>query len=261
MWQRYNQASKIFEKSVDNGTNWTPLELDAAILTQGTIPDARLSSNVALHNASGHSWAGSHNLVSNSPHIFFTDADQPADQKVFDIAINGGVFAIYPETDTFGIQNNGLQLNRSGELYVASNIYQHGRTVPMGNWQDVPFNAANFYGAGSMTWTVGAGAVVRNRFTVVGRTVWWSMYLSWFSGSNVIGGTVSNSIRIILPFGNSNGAQMQLIDYVGVAGLGPLASLVGEIGSNYINIGKVDGSNFTAGSAPGFVFTICYEST
>jgi hypothetical protein len=42
MWERWNQATKIFEKSTDNGSSWTPLGLDASIITQGLIDPARL---------------------------------------------------------------------------------------------------------------------------------------------------------------------------------------------------------------------------
>ena len=51
MWQRYNGTTKIFEKSTDNGGSWAPLGLDAAIITQGTVADARLSANIPKLNA------------------------------------------------------------------------------------------------------------------------------------------------------------------------------------------------------------------
>lgn len=50
MWQRWNQGTHIFEKSTDNGVNWSPLGLNASIITEGTLVDARLSANVALKN-------------------------------------------------------------------------------------------------------------------------------------------------------------------------------------------------------------------
>jgi hypothetical protein len=37
MWQRWNGTTRIFEKSSDNGVVWTPLGLDASIITQGVI--------------------------------------------------------------------------------------------------------------------------------------------------------------------------------------------------------------------------------
>lgn len=42
MWERWNQSTKIFEKSTNNGASWTPLGLDASIITQGVIDSARL---------------------------------------------------------------------------------------------------------------------------------------------------------------------------------------------------------------------------
>jgi len=49
MWQRWNSATKIFEKSDDNGGSWTPLGLDAAIITQGILDAARLPTDVAYY--------------------------------------------------------------------------------------------------------------------------------------------------------------------------------------------------------------------
>lgn len=48
MWQRWNQSTHIFEKSDNDGASWTPLGLDGAIITEGSIADARLSANVIL---------------------------------------------------------------------------------------------------------------------------------------------------------------------------------------------------------------------
>lgn len=51
MWQRWNTSTHIFEKSDDDGAIWVPLPLSAAIITEGSLADARLSSNVALKDA------------------------------------------------------------------------------------------------------------------------------------------------------------------------------------------------------------------
>lgn len=50
MWQRWNGTTNIFEKSTDNGATWAALPLDGAIITVGTVVDARLSSNIPLKN-------------------------------------------------------------------------------------------------------------------------------------------------------------------------------------------------------------------
>lgn len=52
MWQRWNQTTHIFEKSDDDGGLWVPLPLSGSVITEGTVADARLSSNVPLKNAS-----------------------------------------------------------------------------------------------------------------------------------------------------------------------------------------------------------------
>lgn len=44
MWQRWNQTTHIFEKSTDDGANWTPLPLDGSIISEGTVAAARLGS-------------------------------------------------------------------------------------------------------------------------------------------------------------------------------------------------------------------------
>jgi hypothetical protein len=189
MWQRYNQTTHIFEKSLDNGVVWTPLALSGSIITEGSVT-----------------------------------------------------------ANSFILVNSG-------------NYTEYNRAIPMGHWQDVPFLASNFHALAPMTWTVGAAAIVRNRYAIIGKTVFWSMYISWFSGSNIIGGTATNQLRISAPV-PSNGAQMQLLSYTAVAGSPAIAGSYGDFASGGImNISKSDGANFTIGSAPGFIFTIMYEGT
>lgn len=67
MWQRWNGTSKIFEKSDNDGASWTPLGLDAAIITQGSLADARLSANIPLKNAANiFSGANTFSIAGNS---------------------------------------------------------------------------------------------------------------------------------------------------------------------------------------------------
>lgn len=258
MWQRWNQSTHIFEKSTDNGGSWTPLGLDASIITEGTLPDARLSSNVALHNGGSHGWSGNHNITSTGPRIWFTDSLQPANNKVFTLINLSGALKIIASDDAFNDQVVAFSVDRAGTVRAYNAYFLGNRTVAEGFWQDVPFNAANFFGSAGATWTVGAPAVVRNRCTFIGRTVLWSMYISWFSGSNVVGGA-GNTLNINVPLGlATSGNQMQNIDYCQVAGT-PINGLYASIGGASISISKIDSSNFAAGSAPGMIFTIAYE--
>ncbi len=48
MWQRWNGTTKIFEKSADNGVVWTPLGLDATIITQGAFINASVVDSIYI---------------------------------------------------------------------------------------------------------------------------------------------------------------------------------------------------------------------
>lgn len=201
MWQRWNQSSHIFEKSTDNGGSWTPLGLNASIITEGTIADTRLPSNLAR-------------------------MDQP---------------------------NNT-------NFIISGSFFESSRSQPLGYWQDIPFNAANFVAQAPMAWNVGAGAVVRNRYTLIGKTVIWSLYISWFSGSNSLSGSPTPYIGINgLPL-NPLGAQLKAIDFIGgIAGAPSVNGLIAEATSGGIQIRKDPGTNFALTDVPGFITTIILE--
>lgn len=55
MWQRYNQGTHIFEKSLDNGASWVPMPINASSL-EGTVPPSVLGGSLAYTDRvnSGH---------------------------------------------------------------------------------------------------------------------------------------------------------------------------------------------------------------
>lgn len=130
----------------------------------------------------------------------------------------------------------------------------------MGTWQNVPFNAAHFTGTAPMTWTVGAGAIVRNRYAIVGKTLFWSVYISWFSGSNVLGGSPSASINITMPAGIVAQAQIVAIDFsAGITGSAQIAGTYGSVNGAAFQIQKSLGGNFALSDTPGLVFNVMIE--
>jgi hypothetical protein len=242
MWQRYNQTTHIFEKSLDNGVVWTPLALSGSIITEGSVT--------------------ANSFIASSPvgELQLVETIANPNNKIVRVMSYGTKFQVWMVDDGFGVQQ-ALSFDRAGKLVNSGNYTEYNRAIPMGHWQDVPFLASNFHALAPMTWTVGAAAIVRNRYAIIGKTVFWSMYISWFSGSNIIGGTATNQLRISAPV-PSNGAQMQLLSYTAVAGSPAIAGSYGDFASGGImNISKSDGANFTIGSAPGFIFTIMYEGT
>jgi hypothetical protein len=65
-----------------------------------------------------------------------------------------------------------------------------------GAWVPIPYNAANFTGSASMTWTVDAGDVVTWRYRLQGRT----MQIQFYFNTTSVGGTLSNVLQAALPF-------------------------------------------------------------
>src|SRR5262245_38261688 len=62
----------------------------------------------------------------------------------------------------------------------------------VGAWEPIAFNSSYFFASGGGgSWVVDSAAVLNNRRQRIGNTVIWSLYVSWFSGTNVIGGTVT----------------------------------------------------------------------
>jgi hypothetical protein len=141
-------------------------------------------------------------------------------------------------------------------LSVAADLYEKARTVPMGHWQNIPFNAAWFGAVGGGTWTVGAPAITVNRYAIVGRTIIWTIYVSWFSGSNTITGAPSQ-LQITFPLIFAL-PQYFTPPYV-LDGNGTRITIDGSTSGSSILLTKAAG-NWTAGS-PGIIFNAVLEST
>jgi len=130
-----------------------------------------------------------------------------------------------------------------------------------GGWQDVPFLASNFSAQSPMTWTVGAGAIVRNRYALTGKTLLWSFYVSWFSGGNVLGGSPSSALVMKLPGGLTAAAsQIALLDYTpGVTGIAAAGGLYASTSGQTLLVQKVNNANFALADVPGIVANVMLE--
>lgn len=90
-------------------------------------------------------------------------------------------------------------VNTSGKIPAVSSAYfadlsGANLTFP---WNTVSFNAGNFTGSGSMTWTVDSGDQGTNAYSVVGSQVTWTFGFS----TTTVGGTPSSELRVTLPGG------------------------------------------------------------
>jgi len=212
MWQRWNQTSHIFEKSTDNGANWSPLGLNGAIITEGTIADARLSSNVALINGNNaftgnNSFnSGAITIQSNTTSIIYitgsglaelrmTDSSQATDNKMIRLMNYQNLFQVWMATDSGGMQGN-LTFDRAGNLKVSGYYYEKGRTTAQGRWIDEAVGDSWFAigGAGAGNWA--RGTVYVYGCSITGDSLRMQVYVS--------GGTwyvASNQINLLMPLG------------------------------------------------------------
>lgn len=83
-----------------------------------------------------------------------------------------------------GLQNVTL-INSSGTTVTESNtLYINGYSITSGTieslssgWKSEPFSSGNFVGNGALL-TVASGNVITNRYSIVGKTITWSLYIS-----------------------------------------------------------------------------------
>jgi hypothetical protein len=131
---------------------------------------------------------------------------------------------------------------------------------PSFDWQDVPFNAANFTASGAMTLTViGANVTVnRHALSYDGLTAIWNFSLFGFT----VGGTPDFYLRIAFPFGAvPNSYFLGALGYchdnvIPQVGFGWVAAG----GQTYVEIGLVAGTTWPNSAANAEIdFTITYE--
>jgi len=236
MWQRYNFTNQKFEHSNDKGNNWavTP-----------NIP--YLDAVNAFRNK---------NYFINQGQILFEDQTQPADARKFSVQAYGQALLFQTLTDNETVAPEAMVFDRTGNLKTSGWYYAGRRVVAEGFWKEVPFAASNFAGSGGGTWTVGSAAILRNRYTLVGKTMFWTIYVSWFSGSNTLAGAVNNLIFVI-PDGYTTPGNQATVVGLGIDG-GVEKFMRGSPSGNYVAVALQGGVNFAAGS-PGIITTFCFE--
>jgi len=192
--------------------------VDGGILLPSSVKDAALSANVALRN------------VNNS-----FSADQTF----------GGAVGVIGS------------ISCNANLALAGGIYEASRSAAMGYFQDIPFNAANFSAVGGGTWTVDAAAVAANRYALVGKLMFWKIYVAWFQGTSAVAGTVTR-LRLTAPV-SFPGTDMDLpAFYVDPTSNLPSTVYISSGVGNYIDFIRRDGANFTPGTV-GFICMMKFE--
>jgi hypothetical protein len=89
------------------------------------------------------------------------------------------------------------QVVHAPTVIATTGYWERGRSIAAGEWQAVTFSAGNFTANAAMTWTVGSGDVVVNRYTIVGKTMRWTLGLA----TTTVGGTPNTELRATVPGG------------------------------------------------------------
>lgn len=88
---------------------------------------------------------------------------------------------------------------KGSALYIYDSSAQRWKLARhhMGGWLTPTFNAGDFTGNGSMTWTVASGDVTLDTYTIIDRTMHWNFrYVT-----TTVGGTPNTDLRKTIPGG------------------------------------------------------------
>lgn len=182
MWQRYNVATKIFEYSLDNGASFLPLPLDASAITDGVLVDSRIPNLAAGKITSG---------VFDVARIPDLSAAKITSGSLADARLSANV-ALKNINNAFSV-GQGI----TGDLTVSGGLLERGRSAKIGEWTTPPYNAANFTGNGTMTWTVDSGDITALKYMMLGKT----MLLAFYMGATSVGGVLSTPLKMLIPGG------------------------------------------------------------
>ena len=171
MWERYNQTTHIFEKSVDNGGSWTPLGLSAAIITEGTFPSGRLPANVAYKDVDNN-----FTVAQSVPQIQFPASPVPSTNVTnLDCYLEG--------TFTPTIGGSGGQ---SGQTYT----YNTGIYTKVGNKVQLQ-GAIAMTALGTITGTIRISGLPYVAHGSLGRAI---LNVGYFTGSAIAIGSMSGYV-------------------------------------------------------------------
>src|SRR5262249_30034152 len=145
--------------------------LDGGNITTGLITDARLSANIPRLNQQ-NTFAGDPQMISGAGYgrLLLRNASAAANQRSFQIISIGNQLQFQPTDDTPTGLSNALILDRFNNALVGADIYEKGRTTPLGHWIAIAYSAGLF-SANTGTWTVEAGDFSGMAYTVMGKTM------------------------------------------------------------------------------------------
>jgi len=151
--------------------------------------------------------------------------------------------ARYGDTTGKLLSNSGVLVDDTGLLRGPVGLCDYGRTVPLGVWQSIPFNAANFTADAPMTWGVDAADVLNFSYTLIGKTA----VIGIGVVASTLGGTATANLYCALPF--TPNVTIQAIGRYSVGGTGVFQPLLlyTLAGSPFVGLQPLGGGNFVVG--------------
>jgi hypothetical protein len=206
-------------------------DLCVASITAKALQDIESGTGFArLDSANTFTQPDQSITASPAPRWVLGDLSQAANQRVFQIRNYNQQLLFQPLADDWG--GTGvlpMTVSRSGSLSVSTDLYEKQRTTPLGHWINVPFNAANFT-ANVGTWTVDAGDVYVQAYTLIGKTL---IYSIGVASTSVTGSPAA--LRVALPSGLVAGNSMYTTCMIWDNGVKIAGTFSIGVGAAYVN--------------------------
>lgn len=116
--------------------------------------------------------------------------------------------------------------------------------IVIGDYFNTPaFNAGNFTGNNSMTWTLASGDVTTYKWSLSGK----KLLLLWHLITTTVGGTPSTQLRIAIPNGYTAAATYRsTMTYSDAGATKAVGGCFVTAGAAFVSLVKMDGSNWSA---------------
>jgi len=219
-------------------------DLIGATITAKTITDIEGGFTGAARTDLANVFTQSQTIYgAGAPSLFFTDTSQIANSRVFQVADYNQTFLIQSMNDGLTVVAAvPLTLTRGGDAQVGRDLYEKGRTTPLGHWTDVAFNAANFTGSPSGSFSITSGQVTVNAYTLIGKTLIWALQIA---AASVASGSPTGMI-INAPVSTLK-AGVTALGYLNLNGVANIPGYVQTANASQILVSRGDGATW-AGS-------------
>lgn len=139
--------------------------------------------------------------------------------------------------DDDGTNTTGTIVNNAG-VWTPIKTYIDGQSA--GLVITTPFVASDYYGSGSMTWTVSAGNVTSNWAQIVNNLMTWNVALQGTATT----GTAANTLNIKIPGGRTGSLPATAFGKIYQATSGWIDCFLLSSG-NHVELNRIDSANFT----------------